>query len=95
MKIVLSLFSSFALFAFRACASVLIFVLNIVRVVITDSNLLYLLCTLDPSFLWSLKAKDKQERERIFMVMICFDEGQKHSLYIYNNTSPHQFEMSV
>lgn len=55
---VLSL-SSFAFIAFRGHFSVLVFVLNIVCVVVADADLLCLLCAVDPTFLWRLKAKDK------------------------------------
>lgn len=76
-QIVLSL-SSFAFIAFRGHLSVLIFVLHIVCVVVADADLLYLLCAFEPSFLGRLKAKDKQESERILMVMTCFNEDQEH-----------------
>lgn len=68
-QIALSL-SSFAFTAFSGHLSVLIFVLNIVCLIITDANFLCLLRAVDPSFLWGLKAKNKQERK--FMVMILF-----------------------
>lgn len=64
-QIVLSL-SSFAFIAFRGHFSVLVFVLNIVCIVVADADLLCLLCAVDPTFLWRLKAKDKRERERIY-----------------------------